>query len=64
MTSRYPSRNEIEALCSHLGTNNAAPFFDKVSPNVEWDVMGMYMRPPYPLTRTTILPFMQVLFPV
>jgi len=41
MASRYPKRDEIEALCSHLGTSNASPFFDKVSPNVEWDVMGM-----------------------
>ncbi|OQO12192.1 hypothetical protein B0A48_02833 [Cryoendolithus antarcticus] len=39
---RYPSIDEIKQLCSHLGTNDASPFFDRVSPNVEWDVLGTH----------------------
>jgi len=35
-----PSRKEIEQLCSHLATSDPSPFFDRVSPNVEWDVLG------------------------
>ena len=35
-----PSRQEIEQLCSHLGTSDPSPFFDRVSPNVVWDVLG------------------------
>ena len=35
-----PSRVDIEKLCSHLATSDQSPFFDRVSPNVVWDVMG------------------------
>lgn len=38
----YPTKSEIEELCSHLSTSNPAPFFDHVSPNVVWDVMGTH----------------------
>lgn len=40
MATKYPTKSEIEELCSHLATSNPAPFFERVSPNVEWDVMG------------------------
>ncbi|KAK6443306.1 hypothetical protein LTR95_000132 [Oleoguttula sp. CCFEE 5521] len=42
MSSSYPSIDEIKQLCSHLGTNDTSPFFDRVSPNVEWDVLGTH----------------------
>lgn len=42
----YPSKTEIEQLCSHLASDNPAPFFDRVSPNVIWDVMGALHCPP------------------
>lgn len=42
MTHRYPSKAEIEELCSHLGTSDPSPFFDRVAPDVVWDVMGMF----------------------
>ncbi|KAI7365268.1 hypothetical protein KC354_g5008 [Hortaea werneckii] len=35
-----PTITEIETLCSHLGTSDPSPFFDRVSPDVVWDVMG------------------------
>ncbi|RMY01104.1 hypothetical protein D0868_08656 [Hortaea werneckii] len=35
-----PTKTEIETLCSHLGTPDPSPFFDRVSPDVVWDVMG------------------------
>ena len=38
----YPTKPEIEELCSHLASDNPAPFFDRVSPNVVWDVMGTH----------------------
>lgn len=52
-SSTYPSRTEIEELCSHLATDNQAHFFDRVSPNVEWDVLGKETteRPLLPLQK-------------
>lgn len=41
----YPTKSEIEELASHLATDNPAPFFDRVSPNVVWDVMGVSQKP-------------------
>ncbi|KAK3716368.1 hypothetical protein LTR37_006518 [Vermiconidia calcicola] len=38
----YPSRTDIELLASSLGTSDPSPFFDRVSPNVVWDVMGTH----------------------
>ncbi|RMY55606.1 hypothetical protein D0863_13260 [Hortaea werneckii] len=35
-----PTKTEIETLCSHLGTADPSPFFDRVSPDVVWDVMA------------------------
>lgn len=40
--SPYPTKREIEQLCSHLASENAKPFFDRVSPNVVWDVIGTH----------------------
>ncbi|OTA35931.1 hypothetical protein BTJ68_04164 [Hortaea werneckii EXF-2000] len=40
-----PTKTEIETLCSHLGTSDPSPFFDRVSPDVVWDVMGTYTLP-------------------
>ncbi|TKA28736.1 hypothetical protein B0A50_03064 [Salinomyces thailandicus] len=39
-----PSKAEIEQLCSHLGTSDPSPFFDRVSPNVEWDVLDAWKQ--------------------
>ena len=36
----YPSKSEIEEIASHLGSSDQSGFFDRVSPNVVWDVMG------------------------
>ena len=38
----YPTKAEIEELCSHLASSDPSPFFDRVSPNVVWDVMGTH----------------------
>ncbi|KAI7084218.1 hypothetical protein KC356_g6933 [Hortaea werneckii] len=35
-----PTKTEIETLCSHLGALDPSPFFDRVSPDVVWDVTG------------------------
>ncbi|KAK5738652.1 hypothetical protein LTR17_005784 [Elasticomyces elasticus] len=37
-----PSRSEIEKLASHLAASDPSPFFERVSPNVVWDVMGTH----------------------
>lgn len=42
-----PTKTEIETLCSHLGTSDPSPFFDRVSADVVWDVMGT-LKPSYP----------------
>ncbi|KAI6865124.1 hypothetical protein KC338_g5185 [Hortaea werneckii] len=39
-----PTKTEIETLCSHLGTADASPFFDRVSPDVVWDVMEAWKQ--------------------
>ncbi|KAK3671153.1 hypothetical protein LTR78_008954 [Recurvomyces mirabilis] len=39
-----PSRQEIERLCSHLASSDQQPFFDRVSPNVVWDVMASWKK--------------------
>lgn len=40
--SPYPTKSEIEQLASYLGTKDASLFLDRVSPNVIWDVLGVY----------------------
>ncbi|KAK0272638.1 hypothetical protein LTR91_017865 [Friedmanniomyces endolithicus] len=37
-----PSRADIEGLCSHLATPDQSPFFNRVSLDVVWDVMGTH----------------------
>lgn len=39
-TMPYPSREEIRELCSSLGTTDPSPFFNRIAPDVVWDVMG------------------------
>ena len=38
----YPSRSEIETLCKNMETGNCAAPFERVSPNVDWTVMGTH----------------------
>lgn len=38
----YPTKSEIEQLASHLASSDQSGFFDRVSPNVVWDVMGTH----------------------
>jgi uncharacterized protein len=38
----YPTAEEIRSFASALGTADQSPFFDRVSPNVVWDVMGTH----------------------
>ncbi len=40
--SSYPTRSEIEHFASSLETSDPSPFFDRVSENVVWDVMGTH----------------------
>ncbi|KAI7366767.1 hypothetical protein KC354_g3918 [Hortaea werneckii] len=39
-----PTKTECETLCSHLGTSDPFPFFDRVSPDVVWDVMEAWKQ--------------------
>ncbi|KAK3629147.1 hypothetical protein LTR56_016151 [Elasticomyces elasticus] len=39
-----PSRSEIEKLASHLATSDPSPFFERVSPDVVWDVMESWKK--------------------
>ncbi|RMY50146.1 hypothetical protein D0865_07070 [Hortaea werneckii] len=39
-----PTKTEIETLCSHLATSDPSPFFDRVSPDVVWDVMEAWKQ--------------------
>jgi hypothetical protein len=45
----YPSKSEIEELASHLASSDQSGFFNRVSPNVVWDVMGMLISVAYVL---------------
>ncbi|KAF7195891.1 hypothetical protein HII31_02771 [Pseudocercospora fuligena] len=36
----YPDANEIRQLISHLSTDNFQPFYDRVAPDVTWEVPG------------------------
>lgn len=42
MTATYPTRNEIEKLFKNMETGNHAEVFKRVSPNVDWTVMGTH----------------------
>ncbi|KAI6821765.1 hypothetical protein KC340_g4639 [Hortaea werneckii] len=39
-----PTKTECETLCSHLSTSDPSPFFDRVSPDVVWDVMEAWKQ--------------------
>ncbi|KAF2084505.1 hypothetical protein K490DRAFT_59482 [Saccharata proteae CBS 121410] len=41
-TSKYPSRAEIESIFKNMETGNFDQVFKRVSPNVDWTVMGHY----------------------
>ena len=42
MANSYPTRNEIEALFKNMETGDHAEVFKRVSPNVDWTVMGTH----------------------
>ncbi|SMR42918.1 unnamed protein product [Zymoseptoria tritici ST99CH_1A5] len=37
-----PSKAEIESFCASLATSDPSPFFDRVSKNVQWTVLGTH----------------------
>lgn len=44
----YPTKDEVAKLVSHLSSDNFQPFYDRVDPNVTWDVLGRQpARAPY-----------------
>ncbi|KXT02725.1 hypothetical protein AC578_5417 [Pseudocercospora eumusae] len=38
----YPTREEIRGFAASLATDDKSPFFNRVSPNVDWEVMGTH----------------------
>ena len=42
MSSKYPSRDEIEKIFKHMETGDFASTFERVSPDVDWTVMGTH----------------------
>ena len=42
MSPTYPSRSEIEALFKHMETGDYAAMFTRISPTVDWTVMGTH----------------------
>jgi hypothetical protein len=42
MAASYPSRTEIETLFKNMETGNYAEVFKRVSPEVDWTVMGTH----------------------
>lgn len=40
MATKYPSRAELFELFSNMKTGNYEAFFDRVSDDVEWQIMG------------------------
>ena len=42
MTAPYPTRASIHALFQNMETGNAAEVFKRVSPDVDWTVMGTH----------------------
>jgi hypothetical protein len=42
MAPSYPTRTEIETLFKNMETGNHAEVFKRVSPNVDWTVMGTH----------------------
>jgi hypothetical protein len=42
MAPSYPTRAEIETLFKNMETGNHAEVFKRVSPEVDWTVMGTH----------------------
>ncbi|KAK5117465.1 hypothetical protein LTR85_008850 [Meristemomyces frigidus] len=42
MSSKYPSREEIAALFGNMETGDYPALFERISPNVDWTVMGTH----------------------
>ena len=42
MANSYPTRMEIEALFRNMESGDHAEVFKRVSPNVDWTVMGTH----------------------
>jgi hypothetical protein len=42
MAPTYPTRTEIETLFKNMETGNHAEVFKRVSPEVDWTVMGTH----------------------
>ncbi|GAB7350926.1 hypothetical protein MBLNU459_g1437t1 [Dothideomycetes sp. NU459] len=40
MAPSYPTREDIKSLFANLSNGNAEAFYSRVSPDVEWDVLG------------------------
>ncbi|KAF7196415.1 hypothetical protein HII31_02143 [Pseudocercospora fuligena] len=38
----YPTREEIRGFAASLATDDKSPFFNRVSTNVDWEVMGTH----------------------
>jgi ketosteroid isomerase-like protein len=41
-SSKYPSREDIASIFRHLETGDSAETFKRVSPDVDWTVMGTH----------------------
>ncbi|KAF2158838.1 hypothetical protein M409DRAFT_30710 [Zasmidium cellare ATCC 36951] len=41
-SSRYPSPDEIQALFNNMASGNYDAFYARVSPNVDWTVLGTH----------------------
>lgn len=42
MSSKYPSREEIASIFGNMETKNYAAMFERISPDVDWTVMGTH----------------------
>lgn len=42
MSAKYPTRDEIATLFRNMETGNYATLFERISPNVDWTVMGTH----------------------
>lgn len=41
-SNKYPDKAAIQTLFANLASGNADAFFSRVSPDVEWDVLGTH----------------------
>lgn len=42
MSTKYPTREQIAELCDNLSNGNPDRFFARVSPDVDWELMGRH----------------------